>query len=436
VQKNWGGRVKQKEYGIQTVIIALCRFPTDSDVEFDRRIQEMKGLCEAAGAVVADVITQQRAKPDPALYLGSGKVKHLAEQIIAFNANCVIFDAELSPAQVRNLESELDCRVVDRTQLILDIFAKRAMSKAGRLQVEIAQLQYLLPRLTGRGIQMSRLGGGIGTRGPGETKLETDRRRIHKRISHLKTALQHVERIRETQRAKRTRSVPIVALVGYTNAGKTTVLNRWVHKSGASVAPIGNERLFDTLDPFARKVKAGTNDSLVVLDTVGFIHNLPHLLVDAFRSTLEEVRACDLIVQVVDGSDNVDVHLGTTYQVLKEIGADTKPCITFFNKMDLVKIEPAPDTKAILSVFGSARSGEGMDMLIRAVEETLRLDPIEIEISIPPEAKRVWGSVSHFGKIVETVAEENGSVRVLLQMDRKYIEDFNQTFDRLLLDEL
>jgi GTPase len=427
--------VKKKEQLLQTVIIALCRFQGDTDDEFERRIAEIRGLAEAASAVVADVVTQQRAKPDPALYLGSGKVEEIANQVLAYSANCVIFDDELSPAQIRNLENELSCRVVDRTQLILDIFAQRAMSKAGRLQVEIAQLQYLLPRLTGRGVQMSRLGGGIGTRGPGETKLETDRRRIHKRISHLKTALQHVERVRETQRAQRARTVPIVALVGYTNAGKTSVLNRWVERCGKTVAPVGNARLFDTLDPFARKVKAGTSGSLVILDTVGFIHHLPHLLVDAFRSTLEEVRACDLIVQVVDGSDSVETHLDTTYQVLKQIGADTKPCITFFNKKDLAKIEPAPDTKAVLSVYGSAKSGEGMDTLIRAVEERLQLDPIEIEVSIPPAAKQAWVKVSHFGKIIETTPEESGSVRVILQMDRKYIEDFNQNFDRLLMDE-
>ncbi len=426
----------KKANEVQTVIIALCRFPHESEDVFLRRIEEMHGLCEAAGAIVADVITQQKDKPDSALYLGKGKIGQIAARTTELSVNCIVFDDELSPAQVRNLETEIACRVVDRTQLILDIFAQRAMSKAGRLQVEIAQLQYLLPRLTGRGVQMSRLGGGIGTRGPGETKLETDRRRIRKRITHLKAALQHVERIRETQRAQRTRNVPLVALVGYTNAGKTTVLNRWVQKMGVSVAPVGNKRLFDTLEPFARKVSAGTKGSLVILDTVGFIHHLPHLLVDAFHSTLEEVRACDLIVQVVDASDDVEAHLKTTYQVLKEIGADTKPCITFFNKMDIAGIEPGPDTRAICSIYGSAGNETGMDALIESVEAYLKLDPIEIEVSIPKEAGQIWVKVAHFGQIVETSPGENGSVRVTLRMDRKYIESWNQTLDIFGMDEL
>ncbi|GMA48876.1 hypothetical protein GCM10025857_02330 [Alicyclobacillus contaminans] len=322
------------------IVLACRRSPQETDEQFITRRDECIGLCEAAGAAVVAVFQQTRSSIDGAWYLGSGKISEMARYIEEHEVELAVFDGELSPGQVRNLEHHLGCRVLDRTQLILDIFALRAKSREGRLQVEIAQLQYLLPRLTGRGAEMSRLGGGIGTRGPGETKLEMDRRRIRQRIQHLRQALAHVRAHRETARRQRAKSVPVVALVGYTNAGKSTVMRRWLTDCGGTSVEAGNDRLFDTLDPLARRVQVGSTGQAVLLDTVGFVQNLPHLLVESFRATLEEVLAADLVVHVVDGTAATLQRMETTYQVLSEIGALDKPIITLFNKMDAVGETP------------------------------------------------------------------------------------------------
>lgn len=407
------------------VILAIRRDGREDDRRFFERVDELASLCEAAGATVVGKFTQERADVDASTYLGRGKILEIADAVEDLKISLVVFDQPLSPAQIRNIEDFLQCRVIDRNQLILDIFSLRARSKEGRLQVEIAQLQYMLPRLSGRGVEMSRLGAGIGTRGPGETKLEVDRRRIRHRISYLRKDLSTVQRTREIQRAKRQSSVPVVALVGYTNAGKTTLMHRWTARKGTVLGMTGNQRLFDTLDPTARRVKAGKSD-LVLLDTVGFVSNLPHLLIDAFRATLEEVCAADVIVHVVDATSDVEKHLATTYDVLSQIGAMDKPIVTFFNKMDLVTIEPGPDNRAVQTVYGSAKRGEDIDLLIEVIERTVGLDPVRITVSGQGASSDFWNHVGRAGKVVDSQELDNGDVRLTLEMDRRSASVFAQ----------
>ena len=297
----------------------------------EESLEELAALADSAGATVAGHLLQQRPALDPATLIGSGKVDEIRARVHADLIDTVIFDRELSPTQLRNLERALDCKIVDRTQLILDIFAARARTREGQLQVELAQLNYLLPRLTGRGIQMSRLGGGIGTRGPGETKLETDRRRIAKRIAKLKQEIERVRATRSVQRSQR-QAVPLstVSLVGYTNAGKSTLFNRL---TGAEV--LADSRMFATLDPTVRQIRLPSGRRVLVSDTVGFIRNLPTTLVDAFRATLEEVTAAVLLLHVVDvTSSDASEHTAHVLAVLGEIGAETTPEILVLNKAD------------------------------------------------------------------------------------------------------
>ncbi|MCF8566961.1 GTPase HflX [Alicyclobacillus tolerans] len=411
--------IRLKKAVIDRVILALRRDPKVQEEPFQNRLEELQGLAEASGAVVVAVVVQERAQPDSSVYLGTGKVEEIADAVQESQATAVIFGEQLTPAQVRNLEGRLQCSVLDRTQLILDIFALRARSKEGRLQVEIAQLQYLLPRLTGRGVELSRLGGGIGTRGPGETKLETDRRRIRQRISHLRAQLKKIERRRQVQRDKRSRSVTQVAFVGYTNAGKTTLLKRWTHDKGITPVDGGHSRLFDTLDPLARRVQAGNTSELVLLDTVGFVENLPHLLIEAFRATLEEVLSADLIVHVVDATADPSVRLETTYHVLGEIGAMDKPIVTFFNKMDAAKLHPGPDVYAAATVYGSAKTGMNIEELYRTVEKLALVDPVELVVEGRPESPAFWNDISKMARILETSELEDHSVRVKLAVDRR-----------------
>jgi GTP-binding protein HflX len=403
----------------ERIVLAIRRDPNERDDDFHSRREELVGLCEAAGGHVVGVLVQERNTVDAKYYLGSGKIHELAERVQSEAADVVIFDGELSPAQVRNLEASLGCRVIDRTQLILDIFARRARTKEGRLQVEIAQLEYMLPRLTGRGTQMSRLGGGIGTRGPGETKLEVDRRRIRKRITHLREELKRVQRVRQTQRDKRGKSVPIVALVGYTNAGKTTLLGRWTDDRGTGNAHAGDSRLFDTLDPTARRVKAGATGEIVILDTVGFVQNLPHLLIDAFRATLEEVLAADVIVHVVEATTDVDTHLRTTYEVLGEIGALDKPVITFINKMDIATHHVGPDMHAKATVYGSAKTGENLDQLYELVDREVGYDAVHLSVEGRVDSKPFWDKTLKSGKVIGSTPVSEDRIRVTLEVERR-----------------
>src|SRR6187402_287207 len=296
-------------------------------------IDELAGLADAAGATVVMKMIQERPTPDPATFIGSGKLDELAAECVEFDVDVVIFDNELSPAQLRHIEERVERKVVDRTQLILDIFARRAQTREGKWQVELAQLKYLLPRLVGAGAALSRLGGGIGTRGPGETKLETDRRRIRMRIQAVQREIDQVRQRRSQLRDRRHKqSVPTVALVGYTNAGKTTLFNRLTHEQADA-----SDALFVTLDPLVRKVRLPDQRELLVSDTVGFIDRLPHALVAAFRATLAEVVEADLALHVIDAANpERDRQVTAVRRVLTDVGANEVPTIDVYNKIDAI----------------------------------------------------------------------------------------------------
>ena len=356
----------------RAAVVGLA-FGIDRPVDVEHSLEELRGLAAAAGVTVVLQVLQERRRPDPALLLGRGKVAMLALACDEAGADLVIFNNELSPGQLRNLERALDRRVLDRTQLILDIFASRARTREGKLQVELAQLKYLLPRLVGAGMALSRLGGGIGTRGPGETKLETDRRRIRRRIGTLGRALDIVRGRRTQARERRHKvSVPTVALVGYTNAGKTTVFNL-LTRGGPQPSPT----VFATLDPLVRPMKLPDARRLLVADTVGFIDRLPHDLVAAFRATLEEVIGADLLVHVIDvTSPAIDRQSAAVRRVLEEIGAGAVPRVDVLNKCD------AADPSELERVWRrhpaavqlSARTGQGKGALIDLVVSQLFLD--------------------------------------------------------------
>jgi len=383
--------------------------PDADDVE--ESLDEMKSLADTAGARVEDTIVQSRQAPDSATLIGSGKLEELRRLVDFHEADLVLFDAELTPTQLRNLERALDCKILDRTQLILDIFARRARTREGQLQVELAQLNYLLPRLAGRGTQMSRLGGGIGTRGPGETQLETDRRGIYRRIKKLNDQLESVRGGRGTQRRQR-QSVPLatVALVGYTNAGKSTLFNRL---TGADV--IADSRLFATLDPTVRHLTLPTRRKVLVSDTVGFIRHLPTTLVKAFRATLEEVTEAALLLHVVDASSpSAPQHTAHVLEVLADIGADQTPQILVLNKIDQVGSAAGDGSETARAdieslaqrILGetkmsarsqaiavSARTGAGLSDLLQAIDDALPLDPVTRERFRIPAGE---GSAIHF----------------------------------------
>ena len=347
-------------------------------------LAELASLAATAGARVADSNIQSRARVDSATQIGSGKVEEVKALIHLHAADAVIFDRELTPTQQRNLEHALDVKVLDRTQLILDIFARRARTREGQLQVELAQLNYLLPRLTGHGAAMSRLGAGIGSRGPGETKLETDRRRIHQRIHAIERGLERVRGGRATQRSQR-QAVPLatVALVGYTNAGKSSLFNRL---TGAAV--LADAKMFATLDPTVRHITLPSRRRVLVSDTVGFIRNLPTTLVKAFRATLEEVIEAELLLHVVDASSpHASEHTAHVMATLQEIGADTTPQILVLNKVDQIPGEPDasalarriledPEHQPAGAVALSALTGTGFATLLAKIDEALPLDTL------------------------------------------------------------
>ncbi len=348
----------------------------------DESLAELCELAASAGAAVIGEFLQRRQKPDSATLIGSGKLEELQGAVTSSSPDLVIFDHELSPSQQRNLERALDLRVIDRTQLILDIFARHARTREGQLQVELAQLQYLLPRLAGRGVQMSQLGGGIGTRGPGETQLETDRRKIYRRIRHVKEQLENVRRIRGQQRQRR-ESVPIatVALVGYTNAGKSSLFNALT-----SAGVLESGRMFATLDPTLRSVTLPSRRQVLLSDTVGFIRNLPHTLVSAFRATLEEVQRASLLLHVSDvTSPTAAEQQEQVEKVLRELESQDKPRIYVMNKVDLLpekKQESLRDTESVIHV--SATKGLGLERLLQRIDELVADDPVRrVHMRVP-----------------------------------------------------
>jgi GTPase len=381
-------------------------------VRTEESLEELAELATSAGADIVDRMVQARTAPEASTLIGQGKVEELSAAVLSTSADVVIFDHDLTPTQQRNLEKAIQSKIIDRTQLILDIFASRAHTREGRLQVELAQLNYRLPRLTGRGIEMSRLGGGIGTRGPGETQLETDRRRIKERIKKIADDLEGVRTGRALHRRRRS-AVPLatLALAGYTNAGKSTLFNR-LTQSGVLVDP----RMFATLDPTVRPLVLPSKRRVLMSDTVGFIRNLPTTLVKAFRATLEEVTEAALILHVVDVSAPAAIeHTAHVLQVLTEIGAAAIPQILVMNKMDRLpageadvdslkrRLTKEGDHPTARAVAISAKTGEGIDRLLAAIDEALPLDPIvRTTLDLDAGDGATLALLHEFGRVLET----------------------------------
>ena len=365
----------------------------------DESLAELRELTVSAGAKIVGEMMQRRDRPEPATLIGKGKLDELSAAGKMADADVVIFDHELSPSQLRNLERELHCRVLDRTQLILDIFAKHARTREGQLQVELAQLEYMLPRLAGRGKEMSQLGGGIGTRGPGETQLETDRRKIYSRVRHVKKRLEEVRRIRAQQRSRR-ESIPVqvVALVGYTNAGKSTLFNT-LTKAGV----LESARMFATLDPTLRAVTLPSKRQVLLSDTVGFIRNLPHTLVSAFRATLEEVQRAALLLHVTDATSTTAAEqMAQVEKVLRELETADKPRLHVMNKVDLLGKE---QRQTLLdddnTVHISAAKGINLDELLATIDRRMQDDPVKtMKLRVPQSEGKVLSTLEAKSKIL------------------------------------
>jgi len=374
--------------GANSVSLPSSKAPSIPDFTAQESLDELRSLALSAGAQVAGEFLQRRDRPDPATLVGSGKLEEIAAAAASVSADVLLFDHDLTASQQRNIEKLVGTRVIDRTQLILDIFARHARTREGQLQVELAQLEYMLPRLGGRGIEMSQLGGGIGTRGPGETQLETDRRKIYRRIRHVKEQIETVRRIRSQQRQRR-ESVPVatIALVGYTNAGKSTLFNVLTH-AGVVESP----RMFATLDPTIRGITLPSRRRALLSDTVGFIRNLPHTLVTAFRATLEEVQRAALVLQVSDASSPLSAEQDAQVdRVLKELEVDGKPRLRVMNKIDLLALgqrESLRDDE--LSVHVSAAKDIGISTLLDRIDAMLSEDALRrVRLRVPQSEGRV-----------------------------------------------
>jgi GTP-binding protein HflX len=407
--------ISEVEYRqIQLERVVLAGVWTSGSWELaERSLLELARLAETAGATVLEGVIQRRDNPDPSTYLGSGKAQELRKIVSETGADTVIIDGELSPAQLIHLEDVVKVKVVDRTWLILDIFAKHAKSREGKTQVSLAQMQYMLPRLRGWGDALSRQaasGGnpGIGTRGPGETKLETDRRRIHDQMTRLRKDLKDMARSRDVQRNSRRKShTASVAITGYTNAGKSSLLNRL---TGAGV--LVEDALFATLDPTVRKSQTPSGRNITLSDTVGFVRHLPHQLIEAFKSTLEEVSDSDLIVHVVDGSDPDPLEqFNSVREVLEEIKADNIPEIIAINKCDQISDEKMGDLKRIFpeAIFVSAHSGLGIDSLLKTIDERLPDPSVEVMLTIPYSRGDLLAKVHEDGKVLKTEHHDDGT---------------------------
>ncbi len=366
--------------------------PSIPEFDAEESLAELRTLAESAGAKVVGSILQHRDRVDPTTLIGAGKLEEIAGAAASVHADLLLFDRDLSPSQQRNIEKIVHRRVIDRTQLILDIFARHARTREGQLQVELAQLQYMLPRLAGRGVEMSQLGGGIGTRGPGETQLETDRRKIYRRIRHVEEQLENVRRIRAQQRQRR-ESAPVatVALVGYTNAGKSTLFNV-LTRAGVLSSP----KMFATLDPTIRGVTLPSKRKVLLSDTVGFIRNLPHTLVSAFRATLEEVQRASLILHVSDASSRLSAEQDAQVEiVLRELEAEKKPRLHVMNKVDLLDEEVAQSliadaARGSNTVYVSAVEGTGLEQLLARIDAMIEEDPVSrVHLRIPQKEGKI-----------------------------------------------
>lgn len=379
--------------------------------KIDYSMEELAGLAEAAGGEVLGVMVQKIEKVNTGTYIGKGKVLELSEMCQMLEADTVIFNDELSGMQIRNLEEVTGVRVIDRTILVLDIFASRANSKEGKLQVELAQLQYRMPRLLGFGKSLSRLGGGIGTRGPGEKKLETDRRHISKRMDDIREELKQLNATRIIQRSKREKSeIPVVALVGYTNAGKSALMNRILSDIEKEEKSVGSkDMLFATLDVQQRSIKLDDKKEFILIDTVGFVSKLPHSLVDAFKATLEEVLYADLLVHIVDASyENYDFQIEVTEDVINQLGAGDKEKIVVYNKFDLLEKEII-DASGYENIQISAKTGYNVDLLIEKIKSKIFAGNVHIELLVPYDRGDVVSYVCENGSVDVIEYKENGT---------------------------
>ena len=409
----------------RAILIGMEWGRNDSLWTVDDSLEELKQLADTAGATVIKKFIQKRPKPDPAFFIGRGKVQELALYAQQENIDLCIFDDELSPAQQRNIESVMGIRILDRTALILDIFAQRARTNEGKLQVELAQLQYTLPRIMGKGLMLSRLGGGIGTRGPGETKLEVDRRRIRDRIAFIKDQIEKVKAVRSLHRSKRKKNnVFEVSLVGYTNAGKSTLLNTLTNSD-----IYAKDQLFATLDPTTRQLTLPNKQEIIITDTVGFIQRLPHQLIAAFRSTLEVVTEADLLVHVIDVSHELyKEQAAVVHEVLKEIGAESKPVITVYNKIDKLPPDSKLADRLALeedTVCISAAKKLNLETLQQMIEKHLKSKAVEVTLCIPYAETAKAAQLHETANVLEQEYTENGAVmKVILPVED--LEAYNE----------
>jgi GTP-binding protein HflX len=403
--------------------------PSIPEFDAEESLAELRTLAESAGARVVGEILQRRDRPDPATLVGAGKLEEIAGAAASVDADVLLFDHDLSPSQQRNIEKVIERRVIDRTQLILDIFARHARTREGQLQVELAQLHYMMPRLAGHGVEMSQLGGGIGTRGPGETKLETDRRKIARRVRHVEQQLENVRRIRAQQRQRR-ESAPVatVALVGYTNAGKSTLFNA-LTRAGVLSSP----KMFATLDPTIRAVELPSKRKVLLSDTVGFIRNLPHTLVSAFRATLEEVQRASLILHVSDASSRLSAEQDAQVEiVLKELEAEKKPRLRVMNKVDLLDEEVAENLMADAAressrtVYVSAVEGTGLDTLLGHIDKMIEEDQVSrVKLRVPQKEGKMLALLEARARVYSR-AYKDGAVELEVEAPQSIVRRIKQ----------
>lgn len=393
----------QKERKEKVILLAVA---TEDIHEAEESLDELEELVKTAGAEVTARVIQIRETPHPGTYVGKGKIEEVSALLYGTDATGIVCDDELSPAQIGNLERALDTKVMDRTLIILDIFAKRAFTREGKIQVELAQLKYRASKLTGQGTALSRLGGGIGTRGPGEKKLEMDRRLIRTRISHLKAELRNVVKHREVQRKQRQRNhIPVVCIVGYTNAGKSTLLNYFT-----DAGVLEEDQLFATLDPTTKCVELRKGQTILMTDTVGFIRKLPHHLVDAFKSTLEEAKYSDLILHVVDASNpQREKQMRAVYETLEQLGVNGSTVITAFNKIDLLESEEIlkdPAAEAVVKISG--KTGQGTEILLDVIEQILQKQKLYLEKIYKYEEAGKIQIIRNYGQLLKEEYREDG----------------------------